>query len=345
MPGRGFSGGIRVTIRMAEELNLMGHNVSVLYKESPQPVRSALSRLYKKFYLKAPGDWIAQTEIQSIPFKKLSAKLVGKRDFIIAAGPDHVEGIQKLPNKCGQKVFYAHGLTMRNSYLREKAWNAMIPKIAVSSYVRQEMLKAGVQNIVGVVSNGIDRTEYYPENSTSDRMAVGTVYGSVRAKDPDTILSVFSKLHNIRPNLPLLCFSDERRPKKMTSAVRYRRLPFVSEAREIYSKCAVWFCASRSEGFPGPVLEAMACGCALVCSDCGGINDYLISGVNGIIVEKESPDQIVNEIIKLLDSESRRIQLVEQALSTINKLTWKSAAASFEEILEKVISEYPAINC
>ena len=37
------------------------------------------------------------------------------------------------------------------------------------------------------------------------------------------------------------------------------------------------------EGMPLPPLEAMACGCAVVVTDNGGINEYIKDGVNGLI--------------------------------------------------------------
>jgi glycosyltransferase involved in cell wall biosynthesis len=244
----------------------------------------------------------------------------------------------KLPHECGRKVFYARGLTLRNPNLRQEAWSEHIPKIAVSNYVYRELLKAGDDGVVAVVPNGIDRDEYFPDNAQEDRIAVGTVYGSGIAKDPQTILSVFDMLHKSRPNLPLICFSSERRFGSLTQTVQCEYLPSVAKARKLYSKCAVWFCASRSEGFGNPLLEAMACGCAVVCADCGGPNDFLKSGINGVIVEKGAPDKMVSEILNIIDDKSKRTQMVNIAFEIVKTLSWSYAAHKMEIAMGRIIS-------
>ena len=59
----------------------------------------------------------------------------------------------------------------------------------------------------------------------------------------------------------------------------------------------VFLDASLHEGFGLMPLEALACGCRLVCSDSGGIRDYLRDGQNGFIVREISdPDVYVQKI-------------------------------------------------
>lgn len=338
LPGRGFSGGVRVSIRMATEMSNMGHDVKVLYRVHPPTLRAFVRNIYHKFVLNAPPDWVAQSHMKCTPFKCLTSDIVCNRDIIVAIGPDCVDEIMTLPDYCGRKVFYAHGLTLRDPKLRHAAWEKDIPKIAVSNYVRQEMLQAGVSNIVGVVPNGIDTSEYYPVQPLYERASVGTIYASGVAKDPETIISVFALLHRVRPEISLICFGSSARPKEPIQAVQYRRMPALSEARRLYSRCLVWFCASRSEGFGMPVLEAMACGCAVVSTDCGGPRDYLQPGVNGILVEKESPDKLVSEIIRVLDDEGLRRRLADNALKTTKMLTWRSAATQMERVLQGILS-------
>jgi len=85
-------------------------------------------------------------------------------------------------------------------------------------------------------------------------------------------------------------------------------------------------------------LEAMACGCAVVTTDCGGPNDYIKSGFNGIVVEKKNPVKMVQEIINILDDDASRKKLVENGLRTVREMTWSCAAGKMEETLEKIIS-------
>jgi glycosyltransferase involved in cell wall biosynthesis len=322
---------------MATELSKMGHDVKILYRRETFNVRTIACILHKKFVLNPPPDWVAQFSGEYASYRNLTPELVGDGDVIMAIGPDCVEEMVSLPDNCGCKVFNVHGLTLRDPKLRQAAWEKDIPKIAVSNYVSQEMMQAGVNNIIGVVPNGIDTAEYFPDEGKDSRGCVGAVYAEGFAKDPKTIISVFALLHRVRPEIPLVCFSGSPRPKELIKAVQYHRLPTLAEARRLYSRCLVWFCASRSEGFGLPLLEAMACGCAIVSADCGGPRDYLQPGVNGILVEKESPDKLVREITRVLDDEGLHRRLVDNALKTTRMFTWHSSVTQMEKVLHGIL--------
>ena len=339
LPGRGFSGGIRCSVRMATELLQRGHDVQILWWAGTSALRRLPRAIYQKYVVKSPPDWLARFEGKSAPFKRLSDKVVDAGDFLVSIGPDCVEAMMKLPAECGRKVFYAHGLTLRNSTLRKIAWSGDLPKIAVSNYVKTEMLNAGSKGIVGVVPNGIDTTEYFPDADHDKRDAVGTVYAPGTAKDPETIISVLGQIHQLRPETPLVCFGSYPRPTGLSPAVKYIRLPSVEEAGRLYSRCKVWFCASRSEGFGMPILEAMASGCAVVSTNCGGPTDFITSDVNAMITQKSTVEAIVNEIFGLLDDNAKRQSIARQAVQTAGKTSWASAALKMEQMLQKIASE------
>lgn len=324
---------------MASELIKRGHDVNILHRARVNNPKSYIRAIYHKYILRAPTDWLGQYEGPRTAFQELTDEIVGERDIVVAIGPDAVESVMALSPKCGCKVFSVRGMTLRNPDLRQWAWMADIPKIAVANYVRDEMIKAGARRVCDVVvPNGIDTSDYFPDSLAGPRNAVGTIYDDAYQKNPEMILSVFAELADLRPDIPLFCFSTSRRPKQLVRSVRFTRMPSVAEARRLYSKCLVWFCASRAEGFPAPPLEAMACGCAVVCTDCVSPNDYLVSGVNGIVVEKEKPDKMVEEILKLMDNEGKRTQIVNNAMKTVRSLSWSSAAAQMEAALEGIVS-------
>ena len=337
LPGRGFSGGVRCGVRMADELLHRGHNVRILYRRNNFGVTVIARFLYRRFINIEHKDWIARFNGECVSFKNLTAKLVGDGDAVISVGPDCVEEMTNLPDKCGAKIFYAHGLTLRDPHLRMTAWGKNIPKIAVSNYVRLELLNASNNCVVAVVPNGIDASDYFADGADDERISVGTVYGSGGAKDPDTIKAVFVRLYELRPEIPLLCFGECPRPSGLLSAVQYYRLPTVAQARRIYSRCSVWFCASRSEGFGMPLLEAMACGCAVVSRDCGGPRDFLRSGVNGIITSKDEPFEIAEEILRVYDTTGLRNMLAAEGMMTARTMSWKSAAEQIEEALKRIV--------
>jgi glycosyltransferase involved in cell wall biosynthesis len=71
---------------------------------------------------------------------------------------------------------------------------------------------------------------------------------------------------------------------------------------------------SRFEGFPNVALEAMVCGCAVICTNCmTGPAELTAGGRYGVLVPCEDPDALAKAIIALGDDPVRRRSLGEAA--------------------------------
>jgi glycosyltransferase involved in cell wall biosynthesis len=74
-------------------------------------------------------------------------------------------------------------------------------------------------------------------------------------------------------------------------------------------KCGVLVCASRTEGFPRVVKEAMHAGKPCIVSDVGGLPDAIEHGTNGLIFRSEDVGGLAKQLDTLLASESLRARL------------------------------------
>ena len=75
--------------------------------------------------------------------------------------------------------------------------------------------------------------------------------------------------------------------------------------------CKVYLQPSKHEGFGLAILEAMSCGAPVVTSPTGAIPEVV--GETAMFAEATSPDSIAQAVIRLLENESLRIRLGEQA--------------------------------
>lgn len=81
---------------------------------------------------------------------------------------------------------------------------------------------------------------------------------------------------------------------------------------QVYADVDVFALASRSEGTPVAVMEAMAAGCAVVASRVGGVPDLVDDQRTGLLVSPENPAALRDALGALLSDPARRAALGAQ---------------------------------
>lgn len=92
----------------------------------------------------------------------------------------------------------------------------------------------------------------------------------------------------------------------------------------VYQCAAVFVYPSLYEGFGLPVLEAMACGCPVVCSNTTSVPE--VAGDAAILVNPESVDEIAEGIRRVLAEPGLARELRERGIQQAAKFTWQSCA-------------------
>lgn len=110
-------------------------------------------------------------------------------------------------------------------------------------------------------------------------------------------------------------------------------------AKLLYYKAADIFVLPSIEKFEsfGLVnLEAMASGLPVVASKIGGVPD-VIGDDSGILVPPRNPNALAEAIIYLLDNESERKKMGENARLRARKYSWNEIARMYESVYEKLV--------
>jgi glycosyltransferase involved in cell wall biosynthesis len=83
------------------------------------------------------------------------------------------------------------------------------------------------------------------------------------------------------------------------------------ELIKLYQGCSLFVFPSREEGFGLTVLEAMACGCAVLANDVEPVSEVV--GDAGVLAAMDDPADLASLIAALLDDEARRKSLGDLA--------------------------------
>lgn len=110
------------------------------------------------------------------------------------------------------------------------------------------------------------------------------------------------------------------------------------EVLRYYLSASVFVIPSYHEGLATVLLEAMACGDAVVATDVRGNSDVVVSGKTGLLVPKKEPIALANAIICLLENPDLRERLAENARKLIEEeFTWEKVADRVVEAYLKAI--------
>jgi len=89
-----------------------------------------------------------------------------------------------------------------------------------------------------------------------------------------------------------------------------------------FQECDIVLDASFHEGFGLVPLEAMACGAAIVCSDSGGVGQFVRHEANGLLVpEVNKPERFLAALTRLVDDRDLLRRLQEEAVRTAREFT------------------------
>lgn len=107
------------------------------------------------------------------------------------------------------------------------------------------------------------------------------------------------------------------------------------ELRGLYSHAACYVHPSIAEGFGLPVLEAMACGCPVVCSHSTSLGE-IAAGVS-VGIDPKVPLDIARGILDVVNNAFLSRTLKEKGLAHVKRFTWKRTAEETVEAYKAVI--------
>ena len=105
-----------------------------------------------------------------------------------------------------------------------------------------------------------------------------------------------------------------------------------------YLNSSIYVCSSRFEGFGMVIIEAMACGLAVVSFDCPwGPSSILAHNEDGILVEDGNTEHLADAIASLMDNPYKLKTLAEKAIVNVQRFQMDKIANQWKELFDSLI--------
>lgn len=112
--------------------------------------------------------------------------------------------------------------------------------------------------------------------------------------------------------------------KNVKNRIIIPELPILpSQMPDLYAATDVVVMPSYYEGAPVATVESMASRKPFVGTDCQGINGFISSGKNGLLVSPKSVQPLANAIQNIWDDKELQKRCVVQAYNNVRKIDWK----------------------
>lgn len=216
--------------------------------------------------------------------------------------------------------------------------------IAVSESERDACANTGLfdLNKVVVIPNGVE-VPPFRQKKTMETFRIITVARLSHIKGVDIIVDIARELGSISGGFEVLIVGDgpERGSleKKAAAIENIRFLGFRTDVPELLDSSSVFLSASRGEGMPLSLLEAMARALPVVASDVMGNRDLVGNGTTGFLFDINRPTEAAGKIAllmkdrKLYDRLSKNAFEAASSEHSVEKMCDRTALA-YQSVLE-----------
>ena len=119
--------------------------------------------------------------------------------------------------------------------------------------------------------------------------------------------------------------------------IKYTGFISLEELNTLYNYCSVFVFPSLHEGFGLPVLEAMTCGAAVICSNTTSLPEVIDNEV--ATFNPLNVNEIANLLNKVLTDDNFKNKLIQHNLKKCKEFSWKKSANIVISEIEKLVSE------
>jgi glycosyltransferase involved in cell wall biosynthesis len=330
-------GGAKVVYEYANRLADKGHQVVVLHslKRPFKKNKSPLwwKRLVFKLRKVERPNWFALDKaVESRIVPEISDKYVPDGDAVISTWWQMAYALDKIIDSKGRKfnLIQDYEIWENQQELVHQSYRLPLAHLVIARYLGKLVHRYSGREPL-YLPNAIDGRQFFVSRSIDSRKpeSVIMLYSDESRKGSKIGLDALVKVKADFPGLTATLFGVGEKPEDLPDWVTYYKRP--TTLRELYNDHAIMISPSLGEGWALPPAEAMACGCAVVCTDIGGHADYAKHQETALLVEPGNAIALAEKLSILLMRPEKRIELAYAGNSFVtNNFSWEKSVVLLE---------------
>lgn len=346
LPGylRSPAGGYKMIFEYANRLTLRGHKVAIAFDcfqgaQGHQKIPSFLKKLCYRFLVWYHPKWFAlHPKVRKVcAYTGINDREIPDADFVCATAVGTANDVAKLSINKGEKLYFIQDFENWGRWTADavkETYRLGMKNIVIAKWLEKIVLDSGADCVL--IPNGIDFDVFNIDSPIASRKGhtVSMLYHDQVHKGSVYGIAALKKLKERYPDLQATLFGVPKRPDDLPAWIQYIQSATQPQLRQVYNQSKIYLCPSIKEGFGLTGAEAMACGCAYVASDYGGVHEYAIDGRNVLLSPPKDVEGLVKHISYLFDHDDERIKLAQQGYEDIQTLDWKWSVDKFEAVLK-----------
>lgn len=191
-----------------------------------------------------------------------------------------------------------------------------------------------------VIHDGVDLKRYKPEKLDRfvniDTVTIGWA-GNSKFKDSDGDEDMKGVEGVIKPAISEL--QSEGYNVELKLADRNRGLIEQKDMPDFYNSIDIYVCASKEEGTPLTIQEAMAMGIPIISTDVGIVSEVFGEKQRKFIMKERTKEELKNKIKELIKDKSLMQEISQENLIQIESEDWKNICKKYKEFFDNRLLE------
>lgn len=219
--------------------------------------------------------------------------------------------------------------------------------------IRQLLLDDKIR--ITVIPNGVGESFLTIPRSFQSLNYITVIGNLIALKQVDVVIRAFKSLIDLDDRLRLLIIGAGPEMNNLRDLANCLsvgdRIVFAGQLlpKEIavrLSQSKLLVLASKSEGRPNVILEAMAAGVPVVASDIGGVQELIGNNERGLLFPVGDISQLAEHIKRIVTDPDLGKCLAGRASQWLRAqdLTWERTAQQYAKLYEQVVDEYHRCN-